>query len=62
VHLELRCDGDHGLLPPAPALFDQDCIVQQLSAAMRAGWKETFNAAGEKCWLGPCCSKKKVIE
>lgn len=60
VFMELICDGDdHGLLP-AEMVFREGGVIEQLGAAMRAGWKETYTGDGEKRWLGPCCSGKKV--
>jgi len=58
VHLELACDGDHGLFPPAPAIFAQPSYVEQYAAAMAAGWRET-SRAGRRLFLGPCCSGKR---
>ncbi len=38
VVLELSCDGDHGLFPPAPVRFEQDGYIAKYAAAMKAGW------------------------
>lgn len=55
VVLELACDGEHGLFPPAPARFAGPGWLNDY--AMTAGWKTTFRD-GERVWLGPCCSGK----
>jgi hypothetical protein len=56
VALELSCDGNHGLFPPAPQRFEGGGFITQHAAAMRAGWLERQD--GERQWLCPCCSGK----
>lgn len=57
--LTLTCDGAHP--PPRMDRMTQVFLVgslpERLSAASRAGWKETYRD-GRKLWLGPCCSGK----
>jgi hypothetical protein len=55
VIMELSCDGDHGLFPPAPARFEQDGFIAQYAAAMKAGWLDR-----QDVMLGPCCSGKAI--
>ncbi len=59
VWLELACDADHGLFPPEPETFRQASYIEQYSAAMAAGWRETFDG-GRRLFVGPCCSGKRV--
>lgn len=60
VVLALTCDGSHGLLPGMSQTFnDPSGFVVQHSAAMRAGWLETYDKGG-RIFLGPCCSGKKA--
>lgn len=60
--IALVCDGQHGLFPPERAIFDcEPWFPAAHTAAMRAGWKETYSADGRPLWLGPCCSGKAVM-
>ena len=57
--IRLSCDG--GTLLCASAEFDCDpWFPAAHSAAMRAGWKETYTKDGRPVWLGPCCSGKAI--
>jgi hypothetical protein len=61
ITLHLTCDGPHGLLPSVHASFACDpWFPAAHTAAMRAGWKETWRD-GHPLWLGPCCSGKVPV-
>lgn len=57
--LELTCDGDHGLFAAEAQSFHGPSLIEQWSAAIDCGWKET-RIGVRRVFLGPRCSGKKT--